>query len=140
MQNEFDFTRFIDAQAPVIDAVQRELRDGMKRTHWMWYIFPQLQGLGSSAMARSYALSSLAEAKAYLQHPLLGARLVKCTDLVNAVQGRSVNEIFGSPDDMKFHSSITLFCQADPAQPIFTAALQKYFGAVPDRRTLQLLG
>jgi uncharacterized protein (DUF1810 family) len=115
--------------------VLQELRDGRKRTHWMWFVFPQLSGLGHSAIARHYALASLAEARAYLEHPLLGARLVECTGLVNRVQGRSALEIFGSPDNLKFHSSMTLFALAQPGEPAFPAALAKYFGGVHDTLT-----
>jgi uncharacterized protein (DUF1810 family) len=97
----FDPSRFVQAQDPVFERVRGELRDGRKRSHWMWFVFPQLSGLGRSAMAQRYALASLEEAEAYLEHPVLGSRLVECTELVNAVEGRSINEILGSPDDMK---------------------------------------
>jgi uncharacterized protein (DUF1810 family) len=139
MEHEFDFSRFAEAQAPIINQVRRELSDGLKRTHWMWYIFPQLRGLGNSPTARLYAIKSLAEAKAYLDHPVLGPRLLECTNLVNAVEGRSAYQIFGSPDDMKFHSSITLFSRADPAQEGFITSLDKYFDGVPDTRTIEML-
>jgi uncharacterized protein (DUF1810 family) len=139
MHDEFDFSRFVDAQAPVINHVRQELSDGLKRTHWMWYIFPQMQGLGRSPTAILYALKSLVEAKAYLRHPVLGPRLIECTNLVNTVEGRSAYQIFGSPDEMKFHSSVTLFSQADPTRLEFAAALEKYFDGVPDGRTIKLL-
>jgi uncharacterized protein (DUF1810 family) len=139
MNDDFDFGRFVDAQAPVIPQVRSELSEGLKRTHWMWYIFPQLRGLGNSPTARFYAIESLAEAKAYLDHPILGPRLLECTNLVNAVEGRSAYQIFGSPDDMKFHSSITLFSRADPAQKGFITSLDKYFDGVPDTRTIEML-
>ena len=139
----FDLERFVAAQEPVFAGVLEELREGRKTGHWMWFIFPQLAGLGSSATARHFALSGLLEARAYLQHPVLGARLRECTQLVNAVQGRSVHEIFGTPDDLKFRSSMTLFAHAADAGidgGIFQGALGKYFGGLPDPRTLELLG
>src|SRR4029077_21032235 len=105
----FDLKRFLDAQAPVIDRVRSELRAGAKRSHWMWFVFPQIAGLGHSAMAQRYAIASLDEAKAYAAHPVLGARLRECTALVLAVEDKSVHAIFGSPDDLKFHSCMTLF-------------------------------
>ncbi|MGI4745696.1 MAG: DUF1810 domain-containing protein, partial [Janthinobacterium lividum] len=119
MTHTFDFDRFIKAQAPVLADVRAELAAGAKRSHWMWFIFPQLAGLGHSSMAKHYALASLAEAQAYLAHPALGPRLVDCTGLINAVQSRSINRIMGSPDDMKFRSSMTLFAAADPGEPSF---------------------
>jgi uncharacterized protein (DUF1810 family) len=140
MADEFDFNRFVEAQDPVIDAVCRELREGLKRTHWMWFVFPQLRGLGRSPTAQYYALDSIDAARAYLRHAVLGPRLIACTDLVNDVEGRTIHQIFGSPDDMKFHSSVTLFSQADPAQPAFAEALAKYFRGAADRRTIELLG
>ena len=140
MADDFDLDRFVAAQAPVIEQVKRELRAGEKRGHWMWFVFPQLAGLGSSAMARRYAISSLDEARAYLRHPVLGPRMVECTGIVNAVQGRTARAIFGSPDDLKFRSSVTLFGRADPAEPAFRAALERYFGGAEDPRTAALLG
>ncbi len=131
--------RFVHAQNPIIADVRRELADGRKRTHWMWFVFPQLAGLGHSPTARHYALASLAEAKAYLAHPVLGSRLIKCTALVNAVEGRSVHTIFGSPDDLKFHSSMTLFAAAASKEPVFREALDKYFAGTMDPRTMGLL-
>ena len=119
--------RFVEAQAPVYGEVCAELRAGRKASHWMWFIFPQIVGLGQSPMARFYAIGSAVEAGAYLAHPQLGPRLRECTDLVLAIAGRSAREIFGSPDDLKFRSSMTLFgaVAGDPA--LFDAALQKYF-------------
>jgi uncharacterized protein (DUF1810 family) len=134
-----DFAKFIAAQAPVYAAVTAELRAGRKATHWMWFVFPQLAGLGSSDRARRYALASPAEARGYLTHPLLGQRLRECTRLVNAVEDRSAHEIFGSPDDLKFHSSMTLFHRAAPDEPLFADALAKYFAGREDERTLNLL-
>lgn len=139
MDDRFQLQRFVEAQRPVYEAVLSELRTGRKRSHWMWFIFPQISGLGRSATARMFALSSLAEAAAYLAHPTLGSRLRECSVLVASIEGRSVDEIFDSPDDLKFHSSMTLFAQAAPQEPIFTACLQKYFGGQPDPRTIARL-
>ncbi|VTU37247.1 hypothetical protein H4CHR_04121 [Variovorax sp. PBS-H4] len=136
MNDAFELHRFVDAQAPVIDAVRAELRAGRKRSHWMWFVFPQLVGLGRSAMAQHYAIASLAEARAYLAHPLLGPRLRECSTLVLAVEGRDVHQIFGAPDDLKFCSSMTLFEAADPSEPVFRDCLHKYFGGSRDRETL----
>lgn len=130
---------FVDAQAPLYPAVLAELQAGQKRSHWMWFIFPQLQGLGRSDMARRYALDSLADARSYLAHPVLGARLFECSALVCAIRHRSIAAIFGTPDDMKFHSCMTLFAQARPEQTIFVECLQKYFDGRPDTATLELL-
>lgn len=131
--------RFVEAQDSVIDAVKRELRAGRKRSHWMWFVFPQMDGLGSSRMARRYAISSRAEAEAYLAHPILGPRLRECTELVNDVEGRSANEIFGSPNDLKFRSSMTLFdAVADDPTP-FRTALEAYYDGDPDPKTIELL-
>ena len=140
MSDAFDLERFVLAQDPVLDAVRRELAEGRKRSHWMWFVFPQLAGLGRSAVARHYGLASLAEARAYLAHPLLGPRLVECTGLVNRVEGRSAHAILGSPDDLKFHSCMTLFAQAGPETPDFRLALERYFAGVPDAGTVRLLG
>lgn len=131
-----DLQRFVSAQDGVYPAVQAELRAGRKRSHWMWFIFPQIAGLGFSAVAQRYAIASLAEASAYLAHPVLGERLRECTRLVLAVQERSINAIFGSPDDMKFHSCMTLFAQAAPDESLFKDALKKYFDGAPDTATL----
>ena len=135
MQDTYFFHRFVDAQAPVIDQVLEELREGRKRSHWMWYVFPQLRGLGHSAMAQAYGISGLDEARAYLAHPVLGARLRECATLVAAVQERGIHEIFGSPDDMKFRSSMTLFAHADPGELAFQECLRKYFGGQVDALT-----
>jgi len=139
MADEYDLDRFVKAQEPVLTQVRQELASGRKRSHWMWFVFPQLAGLGYSAMARQYAISSLAEARAYLEHPILGPRLVGLTKLVNQLNGRSIHEIFSSPDDLKFHSSMTLFAQARPDEPVFREALDKYFGGVMDRGTVEKL-
>jgi len=135
MDDPFDLQRFVDAQEPVFEQVCKELRAGEKRTHWMWFVFPQIHGLGYSAMAQRFALTSREEASAYLMHPLLGVRLRDCTRLVNDVQGRSIRQIFGSPDDMKFHSSMTLFAHATQDNSIFIDALHRYFGGEFDRAT-----
>jgi uncharacterized protein (DUF1810 family) len=131
--------RFIDAQHPIYGQVRDELGAGQKETHWMWFIFPQIKGLGLSPTAQKYAIQDLDEARAYLEHPLLGFRLRECTQLVNAVSGRSIDEIFGYPDHLKFHSSMTLFAQTQPSDKLFAAALAKYFGGERDRRTLEEL-
>jgi uncharacterized protein (DUF1810 family) len=136
----FNLQRFLEAQNPVYSAILRELRQGQKRTHWMWFIFPQLIGLGRSEIAIWYSLSRLEEARAYLAHPLLGARLRECTQIVSDVKGRSAHAIFGTPDDLKFHSSMTLFEQAAEADSIFTTAIDKYFDGNRDPATLALLG
>ncbi len=135
----YDLERFVTAQQDVYPQAVGELSAGRKRSHWMWFIFPQLAGLGSSAMAQRYAIGGLAEACAYLAHPLLGARLRECSALVLAVQGATAHGIFGSPDNMKFHSSMTLFAQAAPGEAVFRDCLDKYFGGVPDQATLHLL-
>ena len=134
----FDLQRFVDAQAPVMARVEAELRAGAKRTHWMWFVFPQIAGLGSSAMAVRYAVRSLAEARAYLAHQVLGPRLRDCTQAVLAVEGRGVRAIFGVPDDMKFRSSMTLFAAASD-EAVFRQALEKYFGGDTDAATLARL-
>ncbi len=140
MADPFNLQRFVDAQDSVYARVTAELRDGRKRSHWMWFVFPQIQGLGHSPMAQKYAISSRQEAEAYLHHPVLGPRLRECTRLVLDVTGRSVHEIFGSPDDMKFRSSMTLFVSvAGEGDRLFDDALRKYFGGEPDRSTIQAL-
>jgi uncharacterized protein (DUF1810 family) len=139
MTDPFDLQRFVDAQAPVYGHALAELRRGRKESHWMWFVFPQLAGLGFSPTAQFYGLGSLAEAQAYLAHPVLGPRLREITAAVNAVTGRTAHEVFGSPDDLKFGSSMTLFQAAAPTEPLFQAALAAYFGGAPDARTLELL-
>jgi uncharacterized protein (DUF1810 family) len=136
----FDLERFISAQEPVYSTVVSELRNGMKASHWMWFIFPQIDGLGSSSTARHFAIRSLDEARAYLAHPILGSRLIECTELVNNVDGKSLREIFGSPDDRKFHSSVTLFSLIEPREPVFEQVLAKYFSGELDERTIAILG
>jgi uncharacterized protein (DUF1810 family) len=138
--HSYDLERFVRAQEPVFARVCAELAAGVKQTHWMWFIFPQLRGLGSSPMAQLYAIASLDEARAYLAHPLLGERLRHCTRLVNGLEGRSAQEIFGDPDELKFRSSMTLFARAaGAAREPFAQALAKYFAGAEDLRTDQLL-
>ena len=137
MDDPYNLQRFLSAQAPVIAQVQAELRAGKKRSHWMWFVFPQIIGLGQSAMAQRYAIASLDETRAYLAHDILGPRLKECTALVVAVEGRSIEDIFGTPDDLKFHSSMTLFARAAPEETVFKSALQKYFGGKEDRATVE---
>jgi uncharacterized protein (DUF1810 family) len=135
----YDLERFVDAQRAVYEDARAELRRGRKQSHWMWFIFPQIEGLGRSETARRFAISSREEAEAYLEHPVLGARLRECTRLVNLVQGRSAEEIFGRPDDLKFRSSMTLFADAASDNQVFTEALRKYFGGAFDPLTLERL-
>lgn len=135
----FDLERFVAAQAPVYARVLDELHQGRKQSHWMWFVFPQLAGLGSSPMAQRYAITSAAEASAYLLHPVLGPRLRECTRLVNAIEGRDIHAIFGSSDDMKFRSSMTLFSAATTDNAEFLTALDKYFGGARDTATLARL-
>jgi uncharacterized protein (DUF1810 family) len=136
----FDLERFVTAQAPVFETVLAELRAGRKRSHWMWFVFPQLRGLGQSATARFYGVASIEEARAYLAHPLLGPRLDLCTRIVIGSEGPPLHAIFGSPDDMKFRSCMTLFSLAtdDPANP-FREALARWCGGRPDEQTLALV-
>jgi len=136
VDDRFQLQRFVDAQEPEYETVLVELRAGRKRGHWMWFIFPQIVGLGRSAMAQRFALSSLEEASAYLAHPVLGRRLRECAMLVAGISGRSITEIFGHPDDMKFRSSMTLFARAASDEPIFATCLRQYFGGEPDPQTL----
>ena len=136
MEDRYHLQRFVDAQQPVFDTVRAELHAGRKRSHWMWFVFPQIQGLGHSAMAQRFAISSLAEAKAYLAHPVLGPRLRECSRLVAEIDGRAINDIFGSPDDMKFHSCMTLFAQVATDEPVFRECLEKHFAGEPDQATL----
>jgi uncharacterized protein (DUF1810 family) len=131
--------RFVEAQAPVYARALAELTAGRKQSHWMWFIFPQISGLGKSPMAQHYAIHSLDEARNYLAHPLLGARLKECTGAVMDVEGRSAHEIFDTPDDLKFRSCMTLFAHAAPDEPLFRAALEKYFDGAEDALTLQKL-
>lgn len=137
--DRYNLERFVAAQAPVFTQVLSELKAGVKMGHWMWFIFPQIMGLGRSPVSIEYAISGREEAQAYLEHTILGPRLKESTRLVLLVDGRSVEDIFGSPDDMKFRSSMTLFAQVSPRDDIFERALKKYFAGVPDRLTLDRL-
>jgi uncharacterized protein (DUF1810 family) len=133
-----DLQRFVDAQEPVYRRVCAELAAGAKTSHWMWFVFPQLRGLGRSAIAEHFGIASREEALAYLQHPLLGPRLRQCTRLVLQVEGRTLSQIFGSPDDLKFRSSMTLFAAVAPDESVFRRALEKYCDG-DDPRTIELL-
>jgi uncharacterized protein (DUF1810 family) len=135
-----DMQRFIDAQDGVYAQVVAELRRGRKTTHWMWFILPQIVGLGHSEMSRRYAISSVAEAREYAAHPVLGARLRECVGIVLGLEGRTAMEIFGSPDNLKFHSSMTLFDASVPEEPLFGAALDKFFSGQRDAETLRRIG
>ena len=139
MRDPYNLQRFVEAQQPVYQNVVAELYRGCKRTNWMWFVFPQIGGLGHSAMARQFSLNSLAEAKAYLEHPLLGSRLRECCRLVAAVDNRSIDEIFGSPDNLKFRSSMTLFALATADNQVFKDCLEKYFSGAADPATLARL-
>ncbi len=139
MDDPHDLGRFVEAQAPVFDRVLRELGAGRKESHWMWFVFPQIAGLGHSPMAQRFAIASLAEAEAYARHDLLGPRLAQCTDLVNGIEGRSIVSILGRPDDLKFRSSMTLFARAAADTGRYLEALDKYFEGKPDPATTQRL-
>ena len=139
MNDPYDLQRFVDAQNAVYEQVRSELREGRKEEHWMWFIFPQLKGLGHSWMASRYGIASRQEAEAYLQHPILGPRLRECTRLVNLIEGRSIDQIFGYPDDLKFRSSMTLFARVASDNETFLNALQKYFDGEADPLTLARL-
>jgi uncharacterized protein (DUF1810 family) len=132
--------RFVDAQEPVYPQVCAELAAGRKTTHWMWFIFPQHRELGRSATARYYGLASREEARAYWRHPVLGPRLKQCAELVLSVGGRTAQEIFGTPDELKLRSCMTLFADVAGEEPVFTRVLERYWGGRPDERTLALLG
>src|SRR5580693_4693250 len=136
----YHLQRFVDAQASCFAQVHSELLAGQKRSHWMWFVFPQIRGLGSSEMAVKYAISGREEARAYLDHPVLGPRLHECAAIVVEMDGKSVEEIFGYPDNLKFHSSMTLFAEVEgPSERVFHKALKKYFGGKTDRRTLEVI-
>jgi uncharacterized protein (DUF1810 family) len=138
--DRFNLERFVKAQEGVIGQVCAELRAGQKRSHWMWFVFPQIQGLGSSEMAVQYAISGREEARAFLDHPVLGARLKECAGIVVEMDGKSVEDIFGYPDNLKFHSSMTLFAEVEgPSERVFHKALKKYFGGQADKATLERL-
>jgi uncharacterized protein (DUF1810 family) len=139
MKDTHDLQRFIDAQNRVYSQVREELSRGAKDSHWMWFVFPQLRGLGISSTAFHYGLASRSEALAYWQHPELGARLKECSELVLAVDGKTAHQIFGWPDELKFCSSMTLFEQVAPQERVFARAIEKYFAGKRDGRTLELL-
>jgi uncharacterized protein (DUF1810 family) len=139
MTDPYDLNRFVAAQEGRYAVALAEIAEGRKRSHWMWYIFPQIEGLGFSAMSRRFAIRSLDEARAYLRHPVLGPRLVACAEAVVAQAGRSVREIFGSPDDLKLKSCATLFARVAPPGSVFVRLLDGHFGGERDHRTLALL-
>ena len=141
MNDPFQLERFVTAQdqGGVYEAAVEELRAGRKRSHWMWFVFPQIAGLGQSPISRRYAISSLAEAWAYLAHPVLGPRLIECAGIVRDLDGRTAGDIFGGIDAMKLRSSMTLFARADPERPVFGEVLDAYFDGVPDDATDRLL-
>jgi uncharacterized protein (DUF1810 family) len=138
--DRYDLERFVEAQRRIYACALAEIRGGLKRSHWMWFVFPQLAGLGHSSMSQRYAVHGLAEARSYLAHPVLGARLTECADALLALSGRSAHEIFGNPDELKLRSSMTLFAAAAGPDSVFARVLQRYFGGEPDPRTLELLG
>lgn len=138
--DRYDLGRFVEAQREVYIQVLTELRLGRKQSHWMWYVFPQIEGLGSSPMAQRYAISSLDEAKLYIAHPVLGDRLLECTRLVTAARAQSIDDVLGYPDNLKFHSSMTLFAHASNHHDVFESALRKYFRSEYDRLTMKRLG
>ena len=139
MGDPFDLERFVIAQDSAYARALAELRSGRKESHWMWYVFPQMRGLGFSPAARKYGIANLDEARAYLDHPVLGPRLREVTEAVLAIEGSSAYDIFGSPDDLKLRSSATLFAQASPKGSIFEQLLAKYYDGAPDPATLRLL-
>ncbi|MCO7517120.1 DUF1810 domain-containing protein [Pseudomonas guariconensis] len=140
MSDPYHLARFVEAQDPVIDRVLQELQAGRKASHWMWFVFPQLDGLGRSAMAERYALSGVDEARAYLRHPVLGPRLEACVNALMQHCDKSARQILGSPDDLKLRSCLTLFAQVDPSNPLFQLALVQFYQGEPDALTLGLLG
>ena len=140
MSDPYNLSRFVQAQEDDYERALSEIRSGRKRSHWMWYIFPQYDGLGSSAASKRYAIRSLAEAEAYLRHPVLGPRLVECAEAALAVESDSASEVFGFPDDMKLRSCATLFAHVSPSGSVFERLLDKYFRGERDDKTVQLLG
>ena len=139
-KDAYNLKRFVEAQEGIYGQALRELRNGQKESHWMWFIFPQIDGLGSSSTARHYAIKSLEEARAYLAHPVLGTRLKECCEAILAIRGRTASEIFDFPDDLKLRSSMTLFAVAEKGDSLFSRVLDKYFGGKMDERTLQIMG
>ena len=140
LSDSYDLDRFINAQTGIYDRALAELREGLKRSHWMWYIFPQIEGLGHSPTTRHYSIKSLEEARQYLAHPVLGPRLTECTEAVLSAQGLSAEDIFGHPDDWKLQSSMTLFELASGPQSVFSRVLDKYYQGKRDSQTLQIVG
>jgi uncharacterized protein (DUF1810 family) len=140
MTDRYNLGRFVDAQASVYPQVRKELAAGRKESHWMWFIFPQFAGLGSSAISKRFAIRSFGEARAYTDHPLLGARLNECTNTILGLGFRPIDAVFAFPDDRKFHSSMTLFGEAATDKRLFVAALEKFFDSSKDKRTIELLG
>jgi uncharacterized protein (DUF1810 family) len=138
-EDPHDLNRFVEAQADSYEQARAEIRSGRKRIHWIWYIFPQIDGLAMSSTSNRYAIKSVAEAKAYLSHPLLGPRLLECMETLLCIEGRSAAEILGSPDDLKLRSCATLFASVSPPDSVFEHVLAKYYQGEPDRKTLQLL-
>ena len=139
MTDPYDLQRFVDAQNPIYERIRGELRRGQKTSHWMWFIFPQLKGLGHSDMAMRFGISSKQEAEQYLSHPILGRRLIECAQLVSEIEGRTIEQIFAYPDNLKFHSSMTLFVNTTIPDPVIQAVLDKYFGGKGDQLTLEKL-
>lgn len=139
MKDSDSLIRFLDAQSNSYEQALSEIKSGRKRSHWMWFIFPQLQGLGYSETARFYAIKDLPEARLYLQHPVLGPRLIEISKAMLALEGKTANQILGNPDDLKLRSSMTLFASVPGADPVFQAVLDKYYGGEEDEKTLQLL-
>ena len=140
VDDPYDLDRFVRAQERDYEQALSEIRSGQKRSHWMWYVFPQLHGLGFSSAAHKYGIRSVAEAEAYLRHPILGPRLVEIAEAAAGLQRRSAVEVFGSPDDMKLRSCATLFARLSPAGSVFERLLLRYFDGEPDAATLRLLG
>ena len=137
--DRYDLARFVDAQQGVYETAIAEIRAGRKRSHWMWYVFPQVLGLGSSATAQHYGIRDAEEARAYLAHPVLGERLIECAEAICSVTGRSAREILGTPDDLKLRSCATLFAQVSPPGSVFDRVLRRYYDGQPDQATLALL-
>jgi uncharacterized protein (DUF1810 family) len=140
MAEHKDLVRFLEAQNHVYLKALDEIKNGQKRSHWMWYIFPQIKGLGSSENARFFGIKSLDEATAYVQHPILGKHLIEITKALLTIEGKSASDIFGYPDDLKLHSSMTLFSKVENADPVFNEVIKKYFNGVLDQGTLKILG
>ncbi|MBD1867842.1 DUF1810 domain-containing protein [Cyanobacteria bacterium FACHB-471] len=139
MNDVYDLNRFLQAQQANYEQALSEIKSGRKRSHWMWYVFPQFDGLGSSSTSKRYSIKSVAEAKAYLSHPILGSRLIECAEAVLSVEGRTAYEIFGSPDDMKLKSCATLFAYVSPEKSVFDQLLDRFFQGKRDEKTLRLL-